>query len=188
VEKPVAASVAELERLKAVAAKNGVVCVPGHNYIHEPPLVRARAMVESGDLGKLTSVYVMYNIHHPEAICARFPGVIRQIMTHHAYVSLFLLGKDPANQPQRLSCFRSTIRDADDDTGTSPQENHAMVTMQTTGGCLIHLCASFAADDHSSDPWSFYVKLIGTISARYRITAIVIPQLCKDGYLPYERQ
>ena len=37
-EKPVGAELAELERLKAVADKAGVVLMPGHNYIYEPPL------------------------------------------------------------------------------------------------------------------------------------------------------
>ena len=160
VEKPVGADVGELERLKALAELQGVVCMPGHNYVYEPPLQRARDMVANGDLGKLTSIYVMYNIHHPEAVCARYPGVIRQIMTHHAYTALYLLDGD---KPKSLSCFRATIRDADE--GTAPQENHAMMNLQTESGCMVHLCASFAADDHASDAWSFYVKLIGTRGA-----------------------
>ena len=76
IEKPVGAAVPELLRLKELAERKGVACVPAHNYIHEAPLQRAKAMAASGELGQLTSVYVMYNIHHPEAICARFPGVI----------------------------------------------------------------------------------------------------------------
>lgn len=189
VEKPVGATVAELQRMQSVARRRGVVCVPGHNYIHEAPLVRARGMVESGELGRLTSVYVMYNIEHPEQVCARFPGVIRQIMTHHAYVAIYLLGSDPANAPAQLSCFRSTIRD--EDGGTAPQENHAQVSLRTEGGTLIHLCASFAADDHSSDPWSFYVKLIGTKgSVRYSYNDWVVNAQADNGvhshsYVPY---
>eukprot|EP01047_Picozoa_sp_COSAG01_P015723 COSAG01_NODE_791_length_13556_cov_214.163930_11_plen_219_part_00 len=64
VEKPVGATVAELQRMQSVARRRGVVCVPGHNYIHEAPLVRARGMVESGELGRLTSVYVMCHLRH----------------------------------------------------------------------------------------------------------------------------
>jgi|EP01043_Picozoa_sp_COSAG02_P056385 predicted dehydrogenase len=37
-EKPVGAEVAELERLQSVADKAGVVLMPGHNYVYEPPL------------------------------------------------------------------------------------------------------------------------------------------------------
>ncbi len=37
----------------------------------------------------------------------------------------------------------------------------AQVNIMTEGGAMVHLCASFAADDHSADPWSFYIKVIG---------------------------
>jgi hypothetical protein len=69
-EKPVGAEVAELERLQAVAEQNGVVLMPGHNYIYEPPLMRTKQMLSDGKLGKITSVYVVYNIHHPEDVSA----------------------------------------------------------------------------------------------------------------------
>eukprot|EP01047_Picozoa_sp_COSAG01_P015721 COSAG01_NODE_791_length_13556_cov_214.163930_9_plen_131_part_00 len=69
--------------------------------------------------------------------------------------------------------------------------NHAQVSLRTEGGTLIHLCASFAADDHSSDPWSFYVKLIGTKgSVRYSYNDWVINARADNGvhshsYVPY---
>ena len=101
--------------------------------------------------------------------------MIKQILTHHAYTALYLL--PAADRPVTLSAFRSTIRE--DDQGTAPQENHTMVNMMTAGmlayteskdgsdcvhviqchvglfagGAMVHLCASFAADDHSADPW-----------------------------------
>ena len=57
----------------AVAAAAGVRFMPGHNYIYEPPLQRTKELLSSGRLGALTAVYVMYNIHHPEDVCARYP-------------------------------------------------------------------------------------------------------------------
>ncbi|NNE91348.1 MAG: gfo/Idh/MocA family oxidoreductase, partial [Verrucomicrobiales bacterium] len=30
---------------------------------------------------------------------------------------------------------------------------------------LAHFCADFAADDHSADPWTFLIKVIGTDGA-----------------------
>ena len=155
VEKPAGNSVAEIQRMKAAADKAGVLCVPVHNYIYEPGINRTRDLLQQGKLGKLVSLYVLYNIHHPEKVAARYPGVIRQILTHHAYITLYLAG-----EPESLSALKSTLND-----GTVPQENLAMVTMKMQSGALAHLCASFAADDHSGDSWTFVIKVIGTQGA-----------------------
>ena len=92
--------------------------MPGHNYVYEDALYRMKDMIDNGSIGRVTNIFVMYNIHHPESVAARYPGasplmyyfmllpqpkihlhgfmlwmkVIRQIMTHHAYVTLFLAG------------------------------------------------------------------------------------------------
>jgi len=155
VEKPTAVTMDEIEDLKSAAEKNSVQVAPVHNYIYEPSVLRAKEMIESGKLGDLVSLYVLYNIHHPEVVAARYPGVIRQILTHHAYCSLYLVG-----QPEMVSCMKSTIND-----GSVPQENIAMVTMKMKNQALSHLCASFASDDHAGDPWTFMIKLIGTKGA-----------------------
>ena len=42
------------------------------------------------------------------------------------------------------------------------EEDIAMVQMRLANGALAHFCASFAADDHSADPWTVTVKVIGT--------------------------
>lgn len=126
VEKPVASGVDEIHAMQDCAAAAGVVCMPSHNYVYEPPLQRTRAMIDAGSLGTILAVYIMYNIHHPEAVCARLPGIIRQIGTHHAYTARYLL----QGQPRAVSAFRATLRD--EDTGTAPQENLATMTLQMT--------------------------------------------------------
>jgi len=155
VEKPAGGSVEEIQRMKAAAEKAGVLCVPVHNYIYEPGINRTRDLLRQGKLGNLVSLYILYNIHHPERVAIRYPGVIRQILTHHAYITLYLAG-----EPESLSALKSTLND-----GTVPQENLAMATMKMKSGALAHLCASFAADDHSGDPWTFLIKVIGTNGA-----------------------
>ncbi len=137
------------------AAAKGVQVAPVHNYIYEPGVMRAKDLIESGKLGDLVSVYVLYNIHHPEEVAGRYPGVIRQILTHHAYCTLYAIG-----EPEKVSCMKATIND-----GTVPQENIAMATLQMKNGALAHLCASFAADDHAGDPWTFMIKVIGSKGA-----------------------
>jgi hypothetical protein len=42
------------------------------------------------------------------------------------------------------------------------KEDLAMVLVDLECGGIAHLCASFAADDLSADPWTFMVKVIGT--------------------------
>jgi len=71
VEKPTAVTMDEIEDLKSAAEKNSVQVAPVHNYIYEPSVLRAKEMIESGKLGDLVSLYVLYNIHHPEVVAAR---------------------------------------------------------------------------------------------------------------------
>ena len=59
----------------------------------KPSMNRTRELVEAGDLGRIVSCYVMYNIHHPEEVAKRYPGVVRQILTHNSYILLYLVGK-----------------------------------------------------------------------------------------------
>lgn len=155
IEKPVATSVDELQLLKASAEKNRVVLMPGHNYIHEPSLHRSKELIDTGKLGELVSIYIQYHIHHPEEVAQRYPGVIRHILTHHSYLLLYLAG-----EPESLSAMKSVIQYKN-----FTQENIAMVNLKMKSGALAHFTADFAADDHSADPWTFVVKVIGTKGA-----------------------
>ncbi len=158
VEKPVAVSVAEIEQMKRLADAKQLVCMPGHNYIYEAGMIRTKELVSEGELGRVVSAYVMYNIHHPEEVAARYPGVVRQILTHHSYILLYLVGK-----PRRLTAMKATLHYKE-----YKEEDIAMVQMELENGALAHFCASFAADDHAADPWTVMVKVIGTAgSTRY---------------------
>jgi len=158
VEKPVGVTVAEIEEMKKLAAAKNLVCMPGHNYVYEGGMVRTRELVEGGDLGKIVSAYVMYNIHHPEEVAKRYPGVVRQILTHHSYILLYLVGR-----PVELCAMKATLHYKE-----YKEEDIAMVQMRLHSGALAHFCASFAADDHAADPWTVMVKVVGTAgSTRY---------------------
>ncbi len=158
VEKPAASNIAELEKMQKAVAQAGVKCMPVHNYIYETGIQRTKNMIESGKLGVITQFYMLYNIHHADDIRARYPGVIRQILTHHSYTMLYLAGL-----PKTISCLKYTV-----DATLAPQENVAMANMQMQNGSLSHLCASFANDDHAGDPWTCMIKVMGTKgSTRY---------------------
>ncbi len=165
VEKPAASSISELEQMQTAIDKAGVKCMPVHNYIYEPGIERAKAMIDAGKLGDITQFYMMYNIHHADEIRVRYPGVIRQILTHHSYTMLYLAG-----EPKTVSCLMNTINDT-----IATQENVAMANIQMQNGTLSHLCASFANDDHAGDPWTCIIKVIGTKgSTRYSYRDFVI--------------
>lgn len=152
VEKPLAATVADIEEMKATAERTGLVCVPGHNMIHEASLARARALIQQGNLGKIVSCYVMYNIHHSEERASTLPGMVRHILTHNVYTMMYLVGR-----PTRVSCMIASRHYE-----KLTKEDLAMVILELENGGIAHLCASFAADDLSADPWTFMVKVIGT--------------------------
>lgn len=158
VEKPVGVSVAEIEEMRKLADARKLVCMPGHNYIYEAGMNRSKELIEAGDLGRIVSCYAMYNIHHPEEVASRYPGVVRQILTHNSYILLYLVGK-----PKRLCAMKACLHYKE-----YKEEDIAMVQLELESGALAHLCASFAADDHAADPWTVMVKVIGTEgSTRY---------------------
>merc|ERR1719252_510412 len=95
VEKPVGVTIDEVDEMRKCAEKKGLVCMPGHNYIYEPQVLRMKGIITSGAIGKIVQLHVFYNIKHPENVAKMYPGVIRQIMTHHAYVTLYLMGESP---------------------------------------------------------------------------------------------
>ena len=155
VEKPVGINVEEITAMQRLAEAKNLVCMPGHNYVYEASIRRAKELIDGGKLGDLVSIYVLYNIHHPEEVAARYPGVVRQILTHHAYILLFLAGN-----PVSLTAMKSVVHYEE-----LTVEDVAMVTLQMQSGALAHFCASFAADDHAGDPWTMMVKVIGTKGA-----------------------
>jgi predicted dehydrogenase len=56
VEKPVADTVTEGERLAAVVAATGARVLVGHHRTHNPILARARALIDEGRLGRIVAV------------------------------------------------------------------------------------------------------------------------------------
>ncbi len=167
VEKPAASSIAELQKMQNAVRSAQVQCMPVHNYIYEAGIQRTKSMIENGSLGSLTQFYMMYNIHHADEIRARYPGVIRQILTHNCYTMLYLAGR-----PKTVSCLKHTV-----DPRLAAQENVAMAIIKMENGSLSHLCASFANDDQAGDPWTCMIKVMGTQgSTRYSYRDWVIHQ------------
>lgn len=158
VEKPVGITIAEIKEMKRLSISRNLVCMPGHSNIYHPGVEEMKRLVASDELGKLSAVYILYNIHHPEEVARKYPGVIRQIMTHHAYTLLYLAGQAESIQAMKQSQHYQEYT----------EEDIAIANVRMKNGALAHLEVSIAADDHSSDPWSLYMKVLGTEgSARF---------------------
>lgn len=152
VEKPVGMSRAEIADIRDTAQANGKICIPGHNYIYEPGVIRIKKLIDMGEIGQVVSAWVLYNVFHPRPVAAKYPGVLRQIITHHLYSTLYLLGK-----PVRLTAMAAETRAEKLD-----REDQVSLTLQMASGALVNLFASFAADDLTSDPWTVLFKVLGT--------------------------
>lgn len=155
IEKPVAESKEDIARLQQAAKRSGRVCMPGHNYIYVPSLQRARRLVQNGQLGKIASLWILYNIFHSEDVAAIYGGVLRAVCMHHAYSLLYLLGR-----PRRVSSMTSRVHYQH-----LQCEDQASITCEMPDGALANLWCSFAANDPTNDPWTVIYKVLGTKGA-----------------------
>ena len=152
VEKPIAETVEEIDCLNAAAMRVGKVCMPAHNYIYNPSLIRAKRLIDEERLGAIASGWILYNIFHSEEIARHYGGVLREVCVHHAYSLLFLLRK-----PSKVSAQISRVHYKE-----LTCEDQAMLTCTMPTGALVHLWASFAASDPTSDSWTVVYKILGT--------------------------
>jgi predicted dehydrogenase len=152
VEKPVAHELHEIEEMAALAEARGLQCMPAHNYIYSPDMYRLKRAISEDSFGRIPVSWIMYHIHHSEELCERYPGIIRQIGTHLLYTHRYLFG-EPVSMSATTSRYLYPKLDRDD---------QMMLTLTMPDGSMGNLFASFAASDHSSNPWSFIVKVLGT--------------------------
>ena len=152
VEKPVSLSRDELLKMMQLSNENSCYCVPGHNYIHAPALRSARELIRSGRLGEICSLWIFFTVLLPEEVCRRVSGVLREVMVHHFYSLLFLLGR-----PESVFATNSDRRGL----GRN-REDQALVICKMRAGGLATLFASFSADDYTSDPWTLKYKILGS--------------------------
>jgi predicted dehydrogenase len=152
VEKPVADQTEQIEEMEELADSKGLQCIPAHNYIYSPDMYRLKRNIEAGNFGQIAVTWILYHIHHSEELCARYPGIIHQIGTHLFYVHRYLFGA-PASMSARSTRFLYPHLECDDQT---------IITLSMPDGSMSNLFASFAVSDHSTTPWSFIVKVLGT--------------------------
>ena len=65
-EKPIADDVASAEVLVAAAEKSGIALLIGHHRRHNPMIQRAKAIIDSGTLGRIVSVHGFFWLTKPD--------------------------------------------------------------------------------------------------------------------------
>lgn len=66
VEKPIADTLADAERISRAAAAAGVQVLVGHHRRYNPLIAQTRTLIQEGALGRLIGVSVLWTIHKPD--------------------------------------------------------------------------------------------------------------------------
>lgn len=158
IEKPVAASVAELESLHTLAEGKGLVILENQNYRTQSSIVAIREMVERGELGDVVEVQVEVHIdihakggifndpNVPHYTASMKGGVAGDFLTHMTYIAQVFIG-DHA-EPQVL--WNQFNRDG----ALGQDEFRAMLKGERAVGYL-----SFSGN---AGPAGFWLRVIGT--------------------------
>ena len=149
VEKPIAVTARGIHQLQLAAEKYQRVCMPGHNYIYVPSLLRAKRLIEAKKLGQIAALWILYNIFHSEDRRQYFFSVC----THHCYSLLYLLGR-----PLNITAAVSKVSRGE----KLKFENQVAITCEMPSGVLAHLWCSLAVNDPTNDPWTVVYKVLGT--------------------------
>jgi predicted dehydrogenase/protoporphyrinogen oxidase len=92
VEKPLAASTAEVLELTKAADANNVVLMPGHTFIYSPPVTAIKRLIDSGELGDIyfiSSSRVNLGLHQPDV------SVVWDLGPHDFSILRYWLGAVP---------------------------------------------------------------------------------------------
>ncbi|MDQ3857261.1 MAG: Gfo/Idh/MocA family oxidoreductase [Actinomycetota bacterium] len=102
VEKPIALTADEAEEVVALAEERGLALMPGHLLLYHPGVQRLKAIVESGELGRLLCVYG--NRQNLGKI-RRDENVLWSLGAHDLSVILDLVGEEPSEHSARGESF-----------------------------------------------------------------------------------
>lgn len=92
VEKPLAMTVAEVDALAAAAERRGLVLMAGHTFLYNPAVLALRALIESGELGR---VYYLYSQRLNLGVVRGDVNALWNLAPHDLSIFNFLLGSAP---------------------------------------------------------------------------------------------
>ena len=149
-EKPFTIQANEARELYCQAESKGVKLCPMHNHFFDPCMLKARALIEKGRLGRVINVESYYGLNTRIDAFRRYPapnllpwiyslpgGVFHDFMSHPLYVMLPYTGK-----PHEIKVMERSHGELPQDIS---DELRIMINGETCTGTLI---ISFAAKPH----------------------------------------
>jgi predicted dehydrogenase len=138
-EKPLAFSVVEGREVLAAWRRAGTVGMIGYNYRFLPAYQRARALIQSDQIGAVVALRSVFSVSHltlPEWKQRRESGggALLDLVSHHLDLAVWLIGKPPCSVVCDL-----LSRHSDDDV--------ALVQLEFPGGISAQLFAAFAGPE-----------------------------------------
>jgi predicted dehydrogenase len=102
VEKPLALTVADAERVVEAAARAGRTAMVGHLMLYHPAIARLRELIGSGELG---NVYYMYSQRVNLGQLRRDENALWSLAPHDISIILWLLGEEPVEVGARGQAY-----------------------------------------------------------------------------------
>jgi len=143
-EKPVVTDFEQLSQIEKLCEQTGRVVFPAHNFAYRGAVQQARAIIESGKLGRIVSssfvaTHAISDAHargwrSKKALAAG--GALMDSGHHLVYQILYLLG-----MPQTVQAFVSKIVQKEMEC-----EDTAQMSMQFADGSVCHLMQSWASN------------------------------------------
>jgi UDP-N-acetylglucosamine 3-dehydrogenase len=170
VEKPMAATAEEGEQMIEAASRNGVYLMVGHNQRLMPPHVKARELLESGQLGKVLNFRTSFGHPGPEgwSVDGRdswffrkeeaIMGAMGDLGVHKSDFIRYLLNDEVAE----VAGFIGTIHKE----GTDVDDNATCILRMKSGaiGTLVASWTQYKGGDNSTVLWCENgVMKIGTV-------------------------
>ncbi len=151
-QKPLGSNLAEIESLKAAAASTDRVLMPVHSQIYGPWMERIKGSIEAGKLGRISSLWIMFNMVRSEEFFTGYADILREVCTHHLYTTFYLLGR-----PKQVRTVMGNVHFS-----TLKRPDQVMMVCEMADGAIANLWASMAANDPTSNPWTLIHKVLGT--------------------------
>jgi len=139
IEKPLALRLADVEAMSAAARRGGTFFTADHNRLFDPPMLEARRLWESGELGELVAIesYQAGMASERDWLGELAGGGIGDLVPHPLYLQLYFLGA-----VERLEALAFSPRHGD---GRGEKIEELRVLMQgegRTGSLTISMNAS----------------------------------------------